>query len=270
MFHNPICPRLPDLIITDAYYDAMGGGRIRVTVQNIGDGPIENRVLAFETQLPDGTPLYVGGSYPNISFEPGEIRTYDLSGVSESIRDRMAVGYNVTVNPNATILEEHGDNNSFVIEEATRLWIYWLWIDVPYDVRNRVEFGFDAYILTGEDRTQVADWNIRQDIEWGSCFTPYHCFLELDDIDTYWFDIYGDEVLEISIRVDHPGTLRRSYAISEIFRVPTWGGGDTWNRGCSYYSERDYGRHSWVFDNIDGYDWATRINICRENYEEDE
>ncbi len=64
----------------------MGGGRIRVTVQNIGDGPIENRVLAFETQLPDGTPLYVGGSYPNVSFEPREIHTYDLSGVSESIR----------------------------------------------------------------------------------------------------------------------------------------------------------------------------------------
>lgn len=132
----------------------------------------------------------------------------------------MAAGYNVTVNPNATILEKNGDNNSFVIGEATRLWIYWLWIDVPYGVRNTVEFGFDAYILTGEDQTQVADWNIRQDIEWGSCFTPYHCFLELDDIETYWFDIYGDEVLEISIRVDHPGTLRRSYTISDIFESP--------------------------------------------------
>jgi len=164
MFHNPICPQLPDLIITDAYYDVAGGGRVRVTVQNTGSGPLVNRTVGFETRLPNGTPLYFGGSYSGVNFAPGDIRTFDLSGVSESIRERMAAGYVVTVNPEESILEEHGDNNSFVIGEATRLWIYWLWIDVPYDVRNTVEFGFDAYILTGEDRTQVADWNIRQEV----------------------------------------------------------------------------------------------------------
>jgi hypothetical protein len=128
-----------------------------------------------------------------------------------------------------------------------------------------VEFHLDAYVVRGrENRQQVANWSIRQDIDWGSCFRPYHCVRLYDEeqYSTYWFDVYGDEVLEVTIDVVHPGTLRRGYTASETFRPPDWGGGDPLNFMCRHHSEDV--KHGWAFDYLDGYAWETRFNICRE------
>ncbi len=89
------------------------------------------------------------------------------------------------------------------------------------------------------------------------------------EYDSYWFDIYGDEELEIVINVDHPGTLREGYVRREFFTAPDWGGGGLSPiRSCGNYAMREYGRHWWYFDQIEGYSWDTRFDICRENFEE--
>jgi hypothetical protein len=270
MYHNPICPQLPDLTIIDVYYFELYGERMRAVVQNVGDGPLENRTVEFDVRLPDGSTLFESVPYPDVDLAPGEIHIFEFPGLSASIREQMAAGYEVTINPDATILEESGDNNSFAIGEATRLWIYWRWFDVPYGVRDTVEFHLDAYVLTGEERFQVANWSIRQDIDWGSCFDPYHCVLQYVEgqYETFWFDVYGDEVLEVTVDVVHPGTLRRSYTRSETFTAPDWGGSLTYSGGCGYLPERPDGKHHWIFDYLEGYAWVTRFNICRENAEE--
>jgi hypothetical protein len=243
-----------------------------VTVQNVGEGPLENRTLAFQTQLPDGTRLYIDGSWPAVSLAPRESRVFDLSGVSESIREQMQAGYSVIVNPAGTILESDSDNNAFDVTSATRLWIYWAWINAPYDYRDWVEFHLEADVITGASRRRVADWDITQDIDWGSCFDPYHCILSLEDRDysTDWFDVFGDELLVVTIDVTHPGTLHAGYSITEVFDPPNWGGGPVrsgW--GCSEYPTRDPGDHGWEFAYHEGYDWSTRFDICRENFGEE-
>jgi len=266
LFHNPICPALPDLVITDIAYDSQDDGRLRVTVQNNGDGEIHERDIQFSTELFDGTSIEFGGYSRRNNFAPGEIRTIDLVGAN-AVRTRMAEGYVVKINEGGSILEENHDNNSYTVGEATRLWIYWMWIDAPYDVRNMVEFDLDAFVVSGGDRQQVANWSINQDIDWGSCFDPYHCVKLYDDNEysTYWFDIYGDQVLEITVIASHPGTLRDSYIITNVYRPPTWGGSAPFNYSCNAHSAIGEGRHNWVFGYLDGEAWRTWFNVCREN-----
>jgi hypothetical protein len=274
MFHGPICAQLPDLIIYDAIYETTHpeiGQRLRAFVQNTGDGSIVNRSISFDILLPDGSRLFESDVYPSVNLEPGERRIFEFPGLDDSIRSRMMDGYSITVNPEERILEEDSSNNTYIVGEGTRLWLYWLYIDVPYDVRNSVEFEFDAYLVSGRDRQQVADWAIRQDIDWGSCFRPYHCIKDYnehegrDDYDTYWFDVYGDQALDITITAVHPGTLRESFTLNDVFTPPTWGGSAPFNYACSGYSSIEGGAHHWVFAYLDGEAWSTRFNICREN-----
>ena len=201
LFHNPICPQVPDLVITDVRYILGGGfGQVSVTIRNVGEGRLENRVISIQTSLPDGAPLYIGGSYPNITLGRFESITLNFGGVSESVREQMRAGYLVTVNPEATIFESNADNNTYSVRGATRLWLSWVWIEAPYHYRNTVEYYFHAHVVSADTRRQVADWNVSQDIDWGSCFDPYNCVRAFDDneYDTYWFDIFGDELLEIT------------------------------------------------------------------------
>ena len=216
--HNPVCPRLPDLEIRDVNYDAAGGG-IQVTLRNSGDGAIERRRIVFHTLLPDGTPLDVGGSYPHSVMEPGEERLFNLSRVSESVRAQMAQGYSVVVNPDANIVESNHFNNSYHIPAAQRLWVYWYGIEAPESVGGVVEYDLDVYATSGDAVRHIADWHIGQDIDWGSCFDDEHCIrLFIDnEYDTNWFEVYGDEILELSLNIAHPRQLNRRHERRSCF-----------------------------------------------------
>ncbi len=269
LYHNPVCPPLPDLEITQVSFDPTSGGRLRVTVRNVGDHPLVNRTLAFETLLPDGTTLYIAGSYPHISVEPREERFFEFGGVSESVRERMRGGYSVVVNPDAAIAETNLENNTFTVAGGQRLWIYLYGIESPYSMRNQVEYKFDAYMVSGTSRRQVADWHIRQDIDWGSCFDPRYCILlyQNNEHDTYWFDVYGDENLEVNITAANPGTLTADQSGSDVFGPEeNWGAGPPFNYGCNY-SHSGSGLHSWHLGSVGGNDWVVIFRICQEELE---
>lgn len=268
MFHQPICPTLPDLIITDVYYLPEMGGHLRATLQNNGGGALKDRSVTLTVTRPDGSALGMEETYPSIRLEPGESLVFDLGGV-DRLREEMRGGYQVTVNPAGTIREENHDNNTYQVGEANRLEVYWLWIDVPYSVRNSVEFDLDAFVISGSDRQQVVNWSINQDIDWGSCFRPYHCVLHYDDYEynSDWIDIYGDQSFEVIITVSHPGTLTRSYTLSDVYGPPNWGAGAQFNYGCSSPSQIEDGRHTWVFDHLSGEAWSTTFNLCLDNAE---
>jgi hypothetical protein len=136
-----------------------------------------------------------------------------------------------------------------------------------------VEFSFDAYLVSGGSRRHVADWNIRQDIDWGSCFRPYHCVRHYDneEYDSHWFDVAGDERLEIDITVTHPGTLHWSRTLSHVYRPENdWGAGRLGpRRTCGYFGgTSEPHKYTWVFDTTTGGDsWDTTFHICREDAE---
>ena len=266
MFHQPICPSLPDLIITDVHYLPELGGHLRATIQNNGRGALENRSVTVMTTRPDGSQLGVEGTFFPVNLEPGESLIFDM-GNAGLFRENMRGGYQVIVNPAGTFREENYHNNTYQIAEANRLEVYWLLIDAPYGVRNSVEYDLDAFVISGSDRQQVVNWSINQDIDWGSCFRPYHCVLHYDEYeyDSDWIEIYGDQAFEVIITVSHPGTLTRSYTLSDVYGPPTWGAGPQFNYGCRSHTAIEGGRHDWVFDYSGGEAWSTTFNLCLEN-----
>jgi LysM repeat protein len=266
------CRPLPDLTITDVQYDS-DGERLLVTVQNVGEGSVEHRNLGLQINLTDGRYFAAPAEWwADVSIEPRREIVMVWEHIGPEQRALMMGGYTAVIDPNNDVAEESGFNNEYAVRAATRLWLSWTWIDVPYDYRDMVEFSFDAYAVSGGVRRPVADWHIRQDIDWGSCFDPYHCVRHYDneEYDTYWFDIAGDEGLVVEITVSHPGTLHWTRTLSEYYGPEDdWGAGDLGpRRTCGYLGgTRQPHSYTWVFDYHEGYSWDITFHICREDAE---
>ena len=189
----------------------------------------------------------------------------------------MIDGYTVSLNPGEEFPESNFDNNDRVIPEGTELSMSWYGMESPESLKDIVEFHIDAFILQGRDRKEhIVDWNMTQDINWGSCFPDDYCILLLNHSDhgyDYFSDshiIYGDESLELVVEVTHPGSLWTNYSVTEIYDSPHWeAGGDSPSGGCYFWPMRDdVGRHGFLFTDEGGREWYTRVDICRENFSE--
>jgi hypothetical protein len=262
MFHNPVCPRIPDLEIIDVYYESTYGQYVRVAVQNVGEGMIDNRTLEFLVRPYDIiSNLMFTHRVPGVTMGPGEIRIVELPELDDDTRTRMAEGYIVIVDPEGTIFERAVENNWYSVGDAERMEIFIRYIKVPYAVRDLVEFELDAYVISGREQVQVLDWNMRQDIDWGSCRRDVHCLMDFNDI-VYAnppFIIFGDQELKVDIRVDHPGSLWHAYEISEVFTVRQ-GNAEVPSDACKNISRT--GVHEYEFDFHYGIPWYFWFNIC--------
>ena len=76
LYHSPVCPVLPDLVIDDVHFDAAGGGQLFVTVTNTGEARLDDRTLKLQVFLPDGSPAYLFSSWPNVSLNPNESQDF--------------------------------------------------------------------------------------------------------------------------------------------------------------------------------------------------
>ncbi|GAB4503520.1 MAG: hypothetical protein Fur0043_05120 [Anaerolineales bacterium] len=181
LWHFPVCPPLPDLVIPRVTFDPAGGGRIRVEVQNVGEGALEDRTLAFTTLLPDGSPLYMAASWPHVTLEPGASRMFDLSGVTESTLARMAGGYTVIVNPENAIRESSAANNAFAVGHTVRVRIEPLEFYSGRAGENQLQCETEVYfrILLGHGAS-------RDDVEWTEMRYPHSGHL------TYRTDVCGE------------------------------------------------------------------------------
>jgi hypothetical protein len=273
-FHNPVCGSRPDLSIEELAYDSEGE-RLDVVVKNNGEtvpglpeGVLNDRDLVLRLEFFDSTSLerreenITLGQYDEIRLEWPEL--------GPEVRDRMHDGYTVILDPGNEIVEVREDNNDYTVDGGTRLWLVWNGITAPDGYKNQVEFRFRAYAVNGDYRRQIIGWDIEQDITWDSC--GLECLLNLGhhDYSTDWFDIYGDEELEVIVNANHPGAL----FIDEPSKRATWSGSG-WGGGqlfdpvyCVYHPTRDPGHYSWTLQETGGGDWETSFSICRENIED--
>ena len=207
MVHSPVCPQLPDLIITDVSFDSSGVGRVRVAVQNLGDGALENRTISFESELADGSPAYLNRSWPGISLEPGAMRVFEITGVNDAVRSQLTNGYSVTVNPEGTVAESNLENNTYVVRGASRMVIEWCDTLVPhyYGWGHTVRMDLTVNAVTGSNTRPL----LTQHIE------DYFSYIYIDDHDIHYviggrfpgricmtvgdFEIFGDEQLQVTI-----------------------------------------------------------------------
>jgi len=279
LVHNPICPRLPDLSIVNAYYASSGGGRLRVTVQNVGDAPLENRTLALETLLPDGSPLYLAASWPNISLEPREMRTFDLSGVSESVRARMQAGYSVTVDPDETIIETNRENNTYFIRGTSTILLRWCTTAIPhyYGYGYNARLDLTASAITGSGTRSLLTHHIDYNFS-------YHYIYSHDIgypigegicINLGTFEILGDEQLQVTIAGEYQagnagGWDDLSAGTGIFLPEDNWGAAITTDCSSYDYHFFDTGvgwQHYRVYPNLSMLSptpWSTNFHLCLE------
>ena len=280
--HTLECPDLPDLEIEDAYFEHNLGNRIRVHVTNNGPGEIVDRAMILEARSLSGELLFEPITFESVSYEPRETRIFDMTPLHDGVRLMMADGYRVTINPDRGVLERNYDNNSFDVDERTRMSLHLSVINVPEPASEIVRVHIDGYIRTGRVRDrQVVDLDISgSSVDWscseGEChevFVDYDYFAD-------WFDIYGDEDFEIVINIEHVGTragggsLLDDFTLSHIYQPPRWGaGGANPTDGTCHFNPL---RGEFSFEGgreFRAFDWADRrwrlfFNFCRENFGE--
>jgi hypothetical protein len=71
--HPPVCMQLPDLVITGVEYDPEGS-HLLVTVQNQGEGVLENRTIALSHGPLGGASGRAPGASPHFAWAVGEHR----------------------------------------------------------------------------------------------------------------------------------------------------------------------------------------------------
>lgn len=258
--HGPRCPQLPDLVIDELHYEA-SEGNIVVTVRNQGDGALENRTIMLNLYLPGREEPEYGIIRPGVSIEPRAVEVLQLVLSDEATRDQLLDGYSVVINPGRRILESNFENNRYEIRPSDTIALEMIFLFVPYDARNTVEYHLDAYVHSGSESRQIAALDVEQDIDWGSC-TPGYCVLEMRTNFSPWIEIFGDETLEVVASASHPGSLMESYTIRRTFTADErWGAGESFNFGCHRTGD-DRGMYHWTFDRVGSEEWSMFFNIC--------
>ncbi len=212
LHHTPVCEQLPDLKINSVEYDSTGGGRLRVEVQNSGEGIMERRTLALDGELPDGNPAYLFHSWPNITLERDARRTFEISGVGETMRTRLSGGYTMIVNPEHGVVESNYENNTYDVQETRRFWVDWYegcGSSFMHSVYHRYSMHLTADVVGGASSRRVADWGAPSITFWSPVSGEHsECwqdgvFLagvgEHNDFITEAFDVAGDERLVINV-----------------------------------------------------------------------
>ncbi len=212
LYHNPICPRLPDLTINNVQFDSSGGGRILVTVQNIGDGTVENRDLNLQTFFADGSPAYLVDTDSIVTLAPRETRVFDIPGVTESARNSLANGYTVVVNRDGIIPESDTENNSFSVSPY-QLQMWWCDARIPHyrGLGSTARMFLTVEVINATSTRAVFEASRTDTLSSRETFAyGYNHVWEQGHSDIYFscnetsepFNILGDESLRISIHAD--------------------------------------------------------------------
>lgn len=279
--HTIECPDLPDLELRKATYEFNpdeATGNMRVEVINVGPVELNNRSLQIEVRDPVGD-LIVEETFPMVShLRSWETRYFHIAHVSDSIRGRMVDGYTVTINPGQDLVESSYENNNYTVGPATRLSIAVTQLRVPEPAHEIVEIDVDGYIKNGRFVTShPVDFDISSSQSWSCSDYQAECNVVFRDSEYLenWFEIYGDEDFMIEIDISHRGTrigggsLLDNFSGSYLYSGPTWYAGSARTRRvCSYEPARDHGGHVYRFYDWAGREWAVRLDVCRENYDE--
>jgi len=273
-FHNPVCASRPDLSIDEVVYD-YEGERLVVTVKNNGEqvyglglGELVDRDLILRLEFPDST--FLERRIENITLGCFGSTRIEWPELGPEVRDQMYAGYTISLDPGNEIVEVHENNNDYMVDGGTRLWLAWNIIEAPSGSEDQVEYRFLAYAVNGDYRRQIIRWYIEEDINWDHCGLECRLQFGEGDYSTDWFDIYGDEDLEVRITAFYPGALIIDEpSHSATWSGPGWGGGQLFDPVyCVYHPTRDPGHYSWTLRETGDRGWESSFSICRENFED--
>jgi hypothetical protein len=259
------CQTFPDLVVTDAGYDAENE-RMLIVVENIGDHDLEHRDVNITITTSDGIEFVApGGWWADVSLGRRDSVVLEWPGIRDDLRARMAGGYTVTIDRGNHIAEKNEENNTHSERASARLWVTLTGTVGPCDAYpGDAEYRFAAYAVSIGGRRQIADWTIHEEHPCGG-----GGYLN-EEYDTYWFDIAGDEDLEIVTQVEP----RRDPLISssEVYTAEEEWGSGSWGptHTCTILAPDSPAKHSRLLGYYArGGEWRINYHICQEGYEED-
>lgn len=282
LFHDRLCPPLPDFTITNADYDP-SNDRLLITVQNVGNGSVEDVRVDHRLDYESGgavlLPINLGDE---LTLGPWDSMVLTIPGTSFS-SDSLSDGYTLTIDPNNHYIEADEENNTYSVRGSARLRVWWNAATLRWYPRIWSENGCGAYrtrgnmeqeilmtlrVLSPFSSRPIASWTLEHDVNgWGGGGT--------DDLDFYEdnrengrytveFEINGDEELSISWSGEqHNDSLGEATVIYDP--EDNWGSirdiledhscylGDTALGGWIYPEE-----NSWSFCG----GWAVSYHIC--------
>jgi len=274
LVHYPLCSGLPDLRIESVSYEVRDGNWLDVTVENIGDDDLENRVVAFDIRFLDRrVPITDRFFTVPQSIPAGETRVISLGPLEDWVRENMARGYDLEINQYMEIAERSYENNILSVRDGTRLAVYLSKIHVPLDHGDEAGVNIDIFAGSPSGSTryrQVTDWNIR-DIDWDNCReTTGICNRNYGlhgDYGQPFFDIMSDETLVVVVTFLQPDTSWERGTETRVYYYPHWGAGDInpHTGSCVSNELTTEGVHTIGHR----YEWDVQLKFCRENYDED-
>jgi hypothetical protein len=265
--HNWYCPQLPDLAITDVQYDAAEAGRMLVTVRNIGEGALEHRNVNLNWDLADGSPAGLMRVWEDVSLRPFESKVYEVSGIDESRRARLAEdGYSVSIDPIRSIAESNEDNNIYTVNPVhLKVWScnscipqhysggIWKWDSMDIVVTKQGGGVSEEMYSVRREEYSADDgsppiWHL-------GCASGLTC-----DTSSQVFSILGDEALNLSVDVTqgyiayhkHLGTVTRTFTADDEWGSFPSAAGNDWNHRpyCQFISHTPGGEDEAWWTNI--------------------
>lgn len=112
--HQPVCAELPDLAITYMEYANEDQTRLRVLVENVGEGDLVDRTFRLQLFTPGGRSLNSQTILRDVSLDPGEAEYFEMDIVIID-RDELADGFEIVVDSDMQVLESDEGNNGYFI-----------------------------------------------------------------------------------------------------------------------------------------------------------
>ncbi|MBM3499083.1 MAG: LysM peptidoglycan-binding domain-containing protein [Armatimonadetes bacterium] len=276
---GPVCMDLPDLVILGVEYDWEAGRGI-VTVQNQGEGTLDERTVELNLHPNGGGLAAPPAEHPGITLAPRETAVLTMTAPG-GVHSTWFDGYEVTVDPGNEILESDDVNNSFTVPAGNHLELEVGGFQTPYPARNLTEFR----ILVSADSAgsrPLADWTIQTDeVDPSSCDRHMGCKWTFsgDEYETK-FDIAGEEVLRITVYANLERRMQDDLGHTFTWMAAQWdytaqdnwgAGGEDARNGCTLITEGP-GVHRWVLGRYWDYGvtdedqpWSVTFFLCEDS-----
>jgi hypothetical protein len=201
--HGPRCQSLSDLVIDDVQYEA-DDSQLQVTIRNISDGPLEDRVVSVDLLRPDGSQITTPLRPTVALLEHNQSTTITWPSIDSHLREAMLEGYTVRLNAEGRLLEEDLTNNDFAVPAGETVWVVyrgstvtafyrdWLPWWAPYPTHHFV-VGFSVNVAGGESSQRIGNWS--QDFDWEPETDDERHYQDCSDCYTEQVAVGGDEQL---------------------------------------------------------------------------
>jgi hypothetical protein len=157
------------LIVEDVQYE-QDDAQLQVTIRNLGDGALEDRVVTVDLLRPDGSPISPPLRPTVALLEHAQSTTITWPSIDSRVRTSMLDGYTVRLNAEGRLLEEDLTNNDYTVPAGQRIWVQFLYSRVwPFfeDWRGS-RFGFPVHhfvigltasVVGGDSSQRFGDWS---------------------------------------------------------------------------------------------------------------